>query len=549
MSFPSDMLEGPPFRALAGALVHFVWQGALAAALLYGLLRGGLLRSAGARHAAACVALLVSLGMVVATAWILWRIDLAPAATKAVAVSAPPSVSAGEPGATPPSAAGGVPAGWREVSGPWVLFVWLIGVTLLSLRLLGCWAFTQHIRTRCLRPVSDVIALQVRTLCARMGIARFVRVVQSAAVEVPVVIGWLRPVILLPASALAGLSPDQLQSILLHELAHIRRCDYLVNLLQSVAETLLFYHPAIWWISARIRDEREHCCDDLVLASGVDRVVYAEALAGLETQRRQASAFVLAATDGALLVRIQRILSGSGPVISISRPAAAMAGALIIALVATVIVQARMLGGREETPGLGNSAPPDGPYFSDLPAPLLARLRGNWVDVPVETVLREIGKAASQDLKAPEYVATSRISAKFDNARVCDAISAVTERQRFAWRCDDSGRIEFYPWPARAEHLAWRARSQAADPLSKKWFDAGFTSITYRTDAAPLRDVAREFGNQMGARVRVPADLASRPVTCDFHLIGARQALDELLSPLGLDYRVLGPNEIEILPK
>ena len=85
-------------------------------------------------------------------------------------------------------------------------------------------------------------------------------------VDVPTVIGWLRPVVLVPASALAGMTPQQLEAILAHELAHIRRHDYLVNLLQTLVETLLFYHPAVWWLSRRIRIERENCCDDLAVS-------------------------------------------------------------------------------------------------------------------------------------------------------------------------------------------------------------------------------------------------------------------------------------------
>ena len=95
-------------------------------------------------------------------------------------------------------------------------------------------------------------------------------------VEVPTVIGWLRPVVLMPASALSGMGPQQLEAILAHELAHIRRHDYLVNLLQTVVETLLFYHPAVWWLSGRIRVERENCCDDLAVSLCGDPYAYAE---------------------------------------------------------------------------------------------------------------------------------------------------------------------------------------------------------------------------------------------------------------------------------
>ena len=122
-------------------------------------------------------------------------------------------------------------------------------------------------------------------LSRRLHIGRAITLLESALVDVPTVIGWLKPVVLLPASALAGLSPQQLEAILAHELAHIRRHDYLVNLLQTLVETVLFYHPAVWWLSRRIRIERENCCDDLAVSLCGDPVAYAQALADLEALR------------------------------------------------------------------------------------------------------------------------------------------------------------------------------------------------------------------------------------------------------------------------
>ncbi len=126
--------------------------------------------------------------------------------------------------------------------------------------------------------------------------------------DVPTVVGWLRPAILLPIAALASLTPDQVEAILAHELAHIRRHDYAVNVLQTLAETLLFYHPAVWWISKRIRVEREHCCDDIAIEICGDPIGYAQALAELESWRTSSATMALAATGGSLLDRVRRIL-------------------------------------------------------------------------------------------------------------------------------------------------------------------------------------------------------------------------------------------------
>ena len=155
----------------------------------------------------------------------------------------------------------------------------------------------------------------------------------------PAVIGWLRPVILLPASCLIGLTPGQLESILAHELAHIRRHDYLINLLQNVVETLLFYHPAVWWVSRRIRAEREHCCDDLAVKTCGDAAAYARALATLEELRPAPAPFALAAAGAPLLERIRR-LAGQ-PERSAVRPAWPVAGIIALLLLALLAAALR----------------------------------------------------------------------------------------------------------------------------------------------------------------------------------------------------------------
>lgn len=119
--------------------------------------------------------------------------------------------------------------------------------------------------------------------------------------------------ILLPVGALAGLPPQQLEAIIAHELAHIRRHDYLVNLLQAVIEALLFYHPAVWWVSRQIRQEREHCCDDLAVAVSGDLMTYARALLEMEQLRAAAPQLAVAAYGGLLMNRIQRLLVGQQP--------------------------------------------------------------------------------------------------------------------------------------------------------------------------------------------------------------------------------------------
>jgi hypothetical protein len=157
----------------------------------------------------------------------------------------------------------------------------------------------------------------VENLTARMHVSRRVRLLQSTLVDVPTMLGAFKPLILLPLAAATAMPLEALEALLAHELAHIRRHDYLVNLLQSVTETLLFYHPAVWWISAQIRQEREHCCDDLAIALTGNRLQYAKALASMESMRTSPRRFPpqlsLAARGAALLPRIRRLLGQAPP--------------------------------------------------------------------------------------------------------------------------------------------------------------------------------------------------------------------------------------------
>src|SRR5262249_16695356 len=141
-----------------------------------------------------------------------------------------------------------------------------------------------------------------------MRVSRRIAVLISEMTESPSVVGWIRPVILLPTATLMGLTPLQLEAILAHEIGHIRRYDYLINMLQMVVETLFFYHPAVWWISRRIRVERELCCDDLAVRFSGNALRYARALTTLEKLRSRVPRVAMASTGGPLLYRIQRLV-------------------------------------------------------------------------------------------------------------------------------------------------------------------------------------------------------------------------------------------------
>ncbi len=217
---------------------------------------------------------------------------------------------------------------------PWIVRTWFFGVVLLSLRFFVGWWRVQRLRRQASLPASDIWQKALRQLAERLRVTRPVQLVESVLVEVPTVIGWLRPVILLPATAITGLTTEQLEALLAHELAHVRRHDYLINLLQTIVETLLFYHPAVWWLSHRIRAEREHCCDDLAVTVCGDKVAYAKALLALEELRSPAARFALSSKGGSLLGRISRIIDQ--PQLN-NRPSGWAVGVAIVAIVVTLL--------------------------------------------------------------------------------------------------------------------------------------------------------------------------------------------------------------------
>jgi len=189
----------------------------------------------------------------------------------------------------------------------WLVELWFVGVALFSLRATGGFFLIERLRRRGIRPVSSELLEMCQSLQRRLGIGRAVRFCATQLVPAPAVIGLFRPIVLLPVTALTGLSEAQLEAVIAHELAHIRRFDSFVNLFQVAAETLLFYHPAVWWFSRRIRVERENCCDDEAIRACGDAVGYARALTLLE-ERRSAPLLATGISTTPLAARVLRLL-------------------------------------------------------------------------------------------------------------------------------------------------------------------------------------------------------------------------------------------------
>ncbi len=308
-----ELLQQPLARRLGWTLLHFFWQGALLAVLFLAA-RGALhRRSPNARYLAGCLALLLMAAAPVVT---FRALDVTPAIHHAAAVAAtlPPVLPAVMPAGDARPTFDGLARlavwldGLIEAALPWLVGAWAVGVFALSLRLGLGWFQVRRLRRRLAEIPDASLVAKLARLQRRLGVSRPVRLLKSALVEVPTVIGWFRPVILLPASTITGLSPLQLELILAHELAHLRRGDYWVNLFQILLETLLFYHPAVWWVSRCVRQDREHCCDDLAVAACGNRLAYAQALATLEELRQLPANVAFAASGGSLLARIKHVL-------------------------------------------------------------------------------------------------------------------------------------------------------------------------------------------------------------------------------------------------
>lgn len=308
MTWLDIAVRSPAAHALGWTLAHSLWQGAVVALGLAAVL--AVVRRSRVRYATACAAMAALLVSFAATfAWF-YSAEPVPDAARRMA---------GTLGAFEPSLS------WISISAernigdllPWLVPFWAAGVAAFSIRNAAVGWAARRLRLRGVCCAPDGWQQHLGRLQARLGVTKPVALLESCLTRVPVVMGHFRPVILIPAGLLAGLPANQVELILLHELAHIRRHDYLVNLFQLLAETLLFYHPAAWWVSSVIRAEREKCCDDVVVATHGSAHEYAVALSALEHRRSLMGEPALAATGGTVVTRIRRLLyphheSGSG---------------------------------------------------------------------------------------------------------------------------------------------------------------------------------------------------------------------------------------------
>jgi beta-lactamase regulating signal transducer with metallopeptidase domain len=194
-----------------------------------------------------------------------------------------------------------------------IVTIWAMGVALFMLRLLGSISYVYYLKSRLNFPVDEYWQELLDGLKNRVGVAKGIELLESALVRSPIVIGHLKPVILFPIGAINRLNPNEVEAILAHEIAHILRNDYVFNIIQSVIEALFYFHPAVWWISAQIRNERENCCDDMAIQLCGNAMNYAKSLVSVQEMAyyspQMAMGFAGKSNKNQLLLRVQRVLN------------------------------------------------------------------------------------------------------------------------------------------------------------------------------------------------------------------------------------------------
>lgn len=290
-------------HALAQTLLHSLWQIAvlaLLAALMLGILQR---RSATLKHSVGMLILFMMLAAPVTTFSLLMlekSNQTSAAHTNGVLPLLMP-VMLNLPEVSSSTAA---------LLLPWF---WCAGVVFMLVRLIGGWWMLRKLDHQPCSPLPAIWLQRAESIRIALKIRREISIRLIEKMGVPCTARVWRPVIWLPVSILTQLSPDQIEALIAHELAHVRRLDWIWNGVQCVIEAVLFYHPAVWWLNRCIREERENACDDLAVAVCGDAIVLAEALTNLERVRYSRHKLALSATGGSLMQRITRLLSPDTP--------------------------------------------------------------------------------------------------------------------------------------------------------------------------------------------------------------------------------------------
>jgi beta-lactamase regulating signal transducer with metallopeptidase domain len=386
-----EWLHGETIYVLAFTLGHFLWEGLSLALLLLAVIR--FFNRAQSRYALAVCTLTAMLLAPLCTFLILSRApDPGRASSGARLIE---TVTDALPGAVTRLANAASPSPFSNWPA-WCAGLWFSGVLVLSLRTLGGWLVLRRMQRNGAGPLPAEWVQKCRALEQRVGLKRRILYLRSRIVDAPSAMGWLKPIVLVPVCALSGLSAEQLEAVIVHELAHIRRLDCLVNLFQVAAETLLFYHPAVWWVNRVIRNERENCCDDISVEICGNATEYAKALTLLESART-APSWALSATGGVLRARVMRLLRPQTAVAAASVNGLAFLGVFCLAgvLLASAAV-GRDVARKDWRPEPGNVVAAKAPLQSTVgsPAPAPPAMAPSAVTPAPAMIDPEIAQAA-----------------------------------------------------------------------------------------------------------------------------------------------------------
>lgn len=336
-------------KALCSTLLHSLWLGLLLAAV------AGLVVICTRRSSALFrYNLLIAVLGVFTVAVLFTFVQSLSTAPKGLPVNAEVQIVPNTPPAASPLVSGSsnylnTASVFLNVHAGSVVLIWLLIVMARTLQLLTGLQSLYFLRRRHVSAVSGEWEHRVKELALQLGIKRLVRVAESGIAKVPIVIGHLKPLILIPAGLITALPPEGIEAILVHELAHIRRRDYLINLFISVLEIVFFFNPAVLWIASLIREERENCCDDIAVANTGNKVDYIKALVSCREYQPETPAYAMAFSGRKdhLLGRVKRMLSNNNPSLNTLERAILGGGLLIAVLFTTAFSTAHKLNKHE----------------------------------------------------------------------------------------------------------------------------------------------------------------------------------------------------------
>lgn len=307
MTIP-DFLSSSIAEALGWTLVHSLWQGLIITGIVALLLKIIPLRASGYRYGIALAGLLT---LVVATGITFINLYTTESIPTTLYTFSPAQDNFHIPDQTPDSILA-IAYQFMDANMKWFIVCWFAGAIFFLLRVAGGSIYVSMLRRESLS-MTDEWNVRLQALAAQLTIQRPIALALSARVHAPVVLGYIKPLIIIPTGMISGLTTDQLEAIFLHELVHIKRHDYLVNVFQMFIEAFLFFNPFVWMLSSIIRNEREHCCDDAVVSRTGNAKLYAAALVQLEEVRLEQAgiALSLAENKNLLLKRIKRLMEKS----------------------------------------------------------------------------------------------------------------------------------------------------------------------------------------------------------------------------------------------